>query len=369
MQNSLQDAIHQDNADARDLLIGILANSEHAALTKAAEKMAWCGCAMEIVADPDTGIAQTWTSRCKNPLCPTCAQKRAAQLRDQLNVAVATMKDPRTIILTLKSCDTDIGRQLADLRNYFNRLRRTPLWKRSVRGGVATIEVTLNAKTQAYHPHIHLIYDGAFIPVELLRKEWHTITNDSWIIWITQVADRKNAVAELCKYISKPARLTAWAPDKIISYALGTKGRRFFSTFGTLYRVNLNTADENPKPGPGKLSYSIFRLVKLAAFGHHDPQRAIFLIAQRWPRLAPWLFHHFPELEPHETKVRRQARTLAKILGQPAPSPLEELAQLTKTEIEAELCQVFRRIADHDAAADYEATETHQEPYQEPIPA
>jgi hypothetical protein len=69
--------------------------------------------------------------------------------------------------------------------------------------GIGKLEITYN-KFKGYHPHLHLLFDGFFIPQILLSRIWREIT-DSCVV-DTRTA-YQNYHQELLKYVTKPWEL------------------------------------------------------------------------------------------------------------------------------------------------------------------
>jgi len=320
-QSRLQDSLHEPHARNRDEIIVTLSDHGNDTLYKHARRMANCGSSAQIEVDPATQEARPWIWRCRSPLCPFCAVARAAKVRDQLALALKDVKRPRTLVLTVKSTATPLDAQLADMQNAFSRLRRTAIWKHHVKGGVYTIEITRNKDTGLFHPHIHAIYDGDFFPHADLRKAWHKITGNSEIVWLEDVRSRSNAIAELAKYISKPARIATWPKIAIVEYARGTMGKRFTSSFGNCRHPALKNPDPHVALRPDSIRLSITAIAAWAAEGDATAQTLIPMIAALWPLFGRYLYSEMPSLEPEESLAARQLRTHALITGESPPEP------------------------------------------------
>lgn len=347
-QTHLQESIHDFNARQRDHLIAVLANSPNAKQNKQALRMAHCSNAVELTPDTENNQVHQWIARCRHPLCPTCAARRAIQLRKQIARLIDLMPRPRTIVLTTRSSNEPLGVQLSNLRTWYQKLRRHPDWKARVKGGLATLEITNNRDTGMYHPHLHIIYTGEFFPVAVLRNAWHEITGHSHVVWIEDVKSASNAAAELAKYIAKPGRLTQWPDEIIVDYATATSGRRFFSTFGTLFNAKLDEADDNPKPTSGACPVNLFAIVRQALLGDDLAQTLILKIAERWHHLRTYIFTLMPLLETPMSKERRKAIARARILGEAPPRSEQPTNARDPADIEAEIVPLLIRFHEED---------------------
>jgi len=106
------------------------------------------------------------------------------------------------------------------------------------------LEITLNRDTHQWHPHLHVLFSGKYLPVELVRKHWHRITGDSFIVDVRAVANKDVAAAYVTKYVSKqiPSHVF-FDPDALDECIMALRGVRQFQTFGTWKKFNLAADD------------------------------------------------------------------------------------------------------------------------------
>lgn len=175
--------------------------------------------------------------RCKSRHCPRCAAKRLGRLRLQIEDLCKQMDDTRFITLTVRSNNRPLREQLKELRESFARLRRCGLWKGSVRGGLYTVEITYNRKKREWHPHIHAIVDGVFIPQALLSEAWEVASSGSTITHISRIPSRHTLAKYLTKYISKGMASDEIPYDRLNEWIIALHGVRLFQAFGSLHGV------------------------------------------------------------------------------------------------------------------------------------
>jgi len=312
-QTALQEAIHEPHQADRDRTIQALAASELDLLRTEARRLAGCASSVHLYIDPAAGKVTEYVHRCKSRLCPFCARFRSAHVADQMQALVDVMTHPRHLVLTVHSRPAPLTEQLADLRNWFAKFRRTPFWRKNVSTGVYTIEVTKNSDTGLWHPHLHILFDGKYLPFKVIQQLWHEITAGSEIVWIEEVYNRQGAVRELCKYIGKPAKSKAWTHADIREYALAIRGTRMVQTFGKRPPKPIVDEDPNTPAEPDRWHVSVSRLVYLA--GHDDPlaTAALPLIAARWPHLGRYIYSIHPQLEPDQSRADRRLAAMAAI--------------------------------------------------------
>ncbi len=343
-QTGLQEVLHAPHATARTKIYRALDASYHSHHRRWASRIASCGTAAAFFVDPDTGKVHPWISRCHHRLCPFCARARSAKVAAQIHNLLLPMARPSHLVLTLKSSDSPLETQLRDLQRYFAKLRRTPLWRHSVVGGVAVKEMTYNPDTAQWHPHIHAVLDAKYMPQKLLRRLWHEITGTAEVVWISAVTDRPNVARELAKYIGKPQHLATLDPQRIRDYATAIHLNRLVATFGNCYGRKVADQDIKDHNAPDTYRVSLAGLVHDAKNGDVTSQRLALLISKRWPVFAPYILHTFPQLDPEESKAQRTAAML-RMLKLPRPPPTrpkpqsEDLEQLD-SEIFLQFCRL-----------------------------
>jgi hypothetical protein len=318
-QNGLQDAIHAPDLAERDRYILALIDSPYQDLQNLARRMATCADSVHLYVDPELGEIHEYLHRCKSRLCPLCARSRAMNVSEQVEDLVKEMTTAKHLVLTVKSTDNPLNAQLRDLRTWFAKLRRTKLWTAKVKNGVYTIETTINEKTGLWHPHIHCVFDGDYIPYKMLQREWHAITGGSEIIWIEKVDNAQGIARELCKYIGKPQKAESWTDEQIRTYAAAIKGARMMQSFGK--KPIKAIEDKLPdQPGRGdRWSIGLARILWLADMNIDAAYDALPLIAERFPHLGRYIYQRMPQLEPEGDRAARLLRIMAIIETGRAP--------------------------------------------------
>lgn len=199
----------------------------------AARNVLFCGHQYIRYHCPSCGADTDLPFSCRNRLCPRCSIARAAKFIARHRTALAQMHSPRLLTLTIKSLPHLTPEALTKLTRDFAKLRRRKLWTSAVSGGIAGTEFTWNPS--GWHPHYHALLDGRYIPIKLLSNLWHTITGDSMIVYL-QACTPSEGVYEVAKYVAKGSSFYSHK-ELVHEYLTVTKGRRFFTTFGTFYRA------------------------------------------------------------------------------------------------------------------------------------
>lgn len=122
---------------------------------------------------------------CDLRLCPVCtgrrAMKNAAKLSQVMNLTEAR-HGYQFLFLTLTTrsiCGNNLGAELSVLTQGWDRLIRQRPVARAVKGWFRAIEITRNAATGGYHPHIHAIL--AVEPEYFKRSSGLYITQADWV--------------------------------------------------------------------------------------------------------------------------------------------------------------------------------------------
>jgi len=174
-----------------------------------AKRILSCGTDAWIDCSPSTGRYRLRCTRCGFRACPICRAKWAIQKRERMELAIADVKPSRRKLctLTLRSSSAPLKTQIVNLWKAFTRLRNRKLWKESVRGCIAVLEVTYNEARSQWHPHIHCVLDASFIDQSALSRTWLQVTRTSKIVDIRSIRSFESVARYLTKYLLKTVAL------------------------------------------------------------------------------------------------------------------------------------------------------------------
>lgn len=186
-------------------------------------------------------LHQAWF--CKNKLCPICNWRRAMKHSFQATKVIdeAMKREPKSkflfLTLTVKNISGDeLNQTMSELTKAFDRLFRRAKVQKNLIGFLRATEVTLNQKTEMYHPHVHVLLmmkSSYFKNSEnyISQKEWQAMWKQSAkldyepIVDIRKVRPKKTetheqnlkkAIVETAKYPVKPIdTLTASEEQKL----------------------------------------------------------------------------------------------------------------------------------------------------------
>lgn len=169
---------------------------------------------------------------CHDRFCRPCSRFRSRTIASNIASYIRNRRF-RFLTITIKTTGLTLKQGVDKLYASFAKLRRTKLWGSRVTGGCCTCEVKPKSGENGWHPHLHCIIEGKFLPLKPLRKLWLQVTGDSYIIDISLGKDADDAARYIAKYITKPFNADVIRnPDRLEQAIHALHGRRLVSTFG-----------------------------------------------------------------------------------------------------------------------------------------
>ena len=136
--------------------------------------------------------------------------------------------------LTIRTHGMTLADAVLKLYTSFSKLRQTVFWQTRVTGGCAVCEIKPTQDGLRWHPHLHLLVQGLYIPQKWLANKWYAITGDSYIVDVRSCTEATDAARYVTKYLSKPVPSSIVRnPASLIEAIRALSGRRMVSTFGT----------------------------------------------------------------------------------------------------------------------------------------
>lgn len=205
----------------------------------------------------DCGSQVEGHKRCKKRWCPRCAPVIAAERNMRLQGAVEKMRWPLFLTLTQRNTATITPALMRQMRRNFGKLRHRKWWKKNVKGGVATIEITNIGN--GWHPHLHAVIDCRWLSVKTTEpQDWspkgdwkarcELAASEVGAVWAKlcgqelasikiKRANKHTILKEVVKYALKGSDV-ADMKGKVGEMIRAMEGTRLMTTFGTVYRVS-----------------------------------------------------------------------------------------------------------------------------------
>lgn len=190
---------------------------------------------------------------CKNRFCPICQWRLSRKTFGKVAKMQAYAEDKQPdyqyifLTLTLENCK-NLQDGLSTVLEGFRTLTNDRQFKKRQGGLIRSVEVTYNAKTKTWHPHIHVILG---VPPDYFQKNY--LTNWGWQdLWTRCVnteykpivdvravkGDPLGAIAEISKYMVKPFDIQSAPGDVPRLYAelMRVMYHRRLRSFGGIYK-------------------------------------------------------------------------------------------------------------------------------------
>lgn len=189
--------------------------------------------------NPTTGAVKVTSNACRLRWCPLCAAAKHHYLTEEIKEWIHLQPTLRFLTLTTKHSSQPLAAQLDDLYSHFRQLRRSPFFKRYVKGGIWFLQTHLSPSDGCWHNHLHCIITGRYFPENLLKALWLSITQKSHIVNIKLIEDKDKAAEHVARYAVNPCPPQALALQPLIELMQACHGRRICGTWGTARGVNL----------------------------------------------------------------------------------------------------------------------------------
>lgn len=197
--------------------------------------------------DNVTGLVHVCSNSCRLRWCPICSGGRAKYITSSVTDWLKHVKHPRFLTLTLKHSNSPLDHQIDTIYKKFRALRKDKQFRQYVTGGVWFFQVKLSAKSDQWHPHVHCLITGKYMPHDWISRKWLRITKSSNIVDIRAVTDSKQTAEYVARYCARPARLSRYPLELNVEIFKSMHGRRLCGTWGTAKGVSLSPPRYVPK--------------------------------------------------------------------------------------------------------------------------
>lgn len=187
----------------------------------------------------ETGEVRIASSSCHLRWCPLCARARRNYIAREVSEWLDHSDHPKFLTLTLKHTDEPLKEQIDHLYSSFRELRRRKDFDRRVTGGIWFFHIKRARSSGQWHPHLHCLVTGLYIPQSRLRHMWIEITTCSEIVDIRGVDDHERAAFEAARYAASPGSLINMDLAGKAEMVDTLHGRRICGTWGTGRDISL----------------------------------------------------------------------------------------------------------------------------------
>jgi hypothetical protein len=280
----------------RDILAALL--SDPLSATRAS-RFAWCGYDAWVQrSNAPIPAYRIVANYCHDRMCLPCQATRSRQLAARIAPMLQGHR-LRFLTLTIAHTPDPLKDQLNRLTRWFRRLRSTPLWRSAVTGGIAILEVKRSTDGHSWHPHLHCLLLGHYIPQGRLSAAWLRITRTSYYVHIERVDDAAQAVRYVTTYASKPLQFATGADLPALLDAIDAlRHRRLVVPFGLIKAIPRNDRDD-------ALTWTILRsltsLLQAAAAGDAQAAAILGALQLQTPYLASPQLILRPRVQPQAT--------------------------------------------------------------------
>lgn len=191
------------------------------------------------------------SDRCRNRWCDACCVERRRTVsqnlqrelvaRYNLDHARQPVECIRFLTLTLKANEKPLREQLDRLYTCWGKLRNHRSIGEKMSGGLAFLEIKRGKNSGLWHPHLHVLVEGQYLPSEQIKQHWLEITGDSFIVHIRKIRSVAEAAGYVAKYATKAVDGSVWqSQSHLVEAMMALAGRRTFNAFGSWRALSLS---------------------------------------------------------------------------------------------------------------------------------
>lgn len=177
-----------------------------------------CATYLEFYRFEKAGLKLKSANFCKDRLCAMCNWRRSLRIFAKVSKIIQSDSFIRFgyrnlfLTLTVKNCNiTELNTAIKHLFYSFDKFLKNKRIKKVVKGYFRALEITYNAKTQTFHPHLHLILavpKSYFTTYYISQADFTSIWQKCLAVEYTPIVDIRKfkgnkGIAEASKYCIK----------------------------------------------------------------------------------------------------------------------------------------------------------------------
>ncbi len=191
-----------------------------------------------------TGEVQVSADTCGLRWCPSCSHVKEVRAAAAVAAWIPLQQYPKFLTLTMKHSDHTVVEQITELYDAFRRFRKLKWFSDRCTGGIWFFQIKLSDTDDRWHPHLHCIVTGKYLPLRKLSTEWLKVTSDSFVVDVQMVKDHKNAANEVARYCARPVSLSRLSVPTRAVLIDAFHGRRLHGTWGTGRAMSFSAESE-----------------------------------------------------------------------------------------------------------------------------
>jgi hypothetical protein len=188
-----------------------------------------------------TGRVSLIANSCHQRWCPFCAKAKTNIIRKNTREWLKKINHPKFLTFTLAHSKLELFEQIDILYKSFKQLRRIKMFKKAAQSGVWFFQIVRSKTDGLWHPHLHVITGGAYIPHRKLSDEWKRITGESFIVDIRAIKDPDKASDYVARYASKTCNITQFSLNDLCEIGHALQNHRVCGSWGSANKAKLTT--------------------------------------------------------------------------------------------------------------------------------
>ncbi|KKK86511.1 hypothetical protein LCGC14_2762500 [marine sediment metagenome] len=167
-----------------------------------------------------------------------CSSKRN-YISFEVQKWVESLKHPKFLTLTMKHTKAPLSHQIIYLYKYFRSLRKFKYFSELVTGGIWFFQIKKSKTDSLWHPHIHCLIGGKYIPHKWLSRAWCKVTYGSTVVDIRPIGDPRKASNDAARYAACPGSLHGLSLEDGVELVQCMHGKRIVGTWGKARVISL----------------------------------------------------------------------------------------------------------------------------------